>query len=734
MKNIQKHLFLVGIILVVSFAVYFLFPSANNFLIKIRTHSYLYGYSMKNLVIGNKDQKYTEESVPILMYHGVVTERATLGTNTQRSVFIKQMEMLKAEGYNTISIAEYDLFRKGKFNLPNKPIILTFDDGRKDSYYTVDEVLKKLGFKGTLFVASIKANNNDPFYLNWSELKKIQETGRWEIEAHGRKSHEQVVIDANGSTGSFLTSRIYYPGKGLESIDEFNKRVEQDYLDNLSDLKKNLNIDARYYAVPLNDYGADEGSNYPESYEFNKKITKKYFSLAFVQSYHNPDKLPAETFYNYKDSNPMTLKRLSVENMDSELLKKSLNKFAPSIPSINYTNQAEVGNITNTSDVLFGMLNTENQVSLSSSKQVPFARMILGNRGWKNYSVDAILTREKGVSVSIDVYYLNEENFVELDWSENSLKLTERVNGNTSVLATYYPLPKSKQGEVVIRVYEGTLDAYFNEIVLAKDIKINAPRGAIGVGVWDQEGAKSIIDKFVVTNLNSKPSQLYPDKNFLVKNEEIVVDKEIKETTTEPVTAPVHIVKEINLLDVSGNKNTFEIASFNSFNGWESLYGTLFIKDSELHVGADASNTSSVLFFEPGSSWVDYIHSVQVDWFRGTSFGLISRFKDSGNYIECVFSNYGKTVSMFKVVNGVSTDLGNSPDLPIPFHAPWINRNYKIVSKGNHFECIVEDDVVLTYDIDDAPTKGTIGYETWDKAIHNTDVSIKKIIVEPILK
>ena len=153
------------------------------------------------------DQNDKAIGIPILMYHGVVNHQDS--ENTLLDNFVKTMERLKKEGYQSVSIDELVQFHQGKFDLPARPIIITFDDGRKDSYYPVDKVLEKLGFKATIFVATNRANRNDPFYLTWDELKKMHESGRWNIQAHGRDSHNTIQISENGEMGKFMNSREY---------------------------------------------------------------------------------------------------------------------------------------------------------------------------------------------------------------------------------------------------------------------------------------------------------------------------------------------------------------------------------------------------------------------------------------------------------------------------------------------------------------------------------------------
>ena len=489
----QRQINLLIICAIIASVIWSLYLPAKSLLLKSWTNIYLHGYNLpSDLTVRDIKNLDPAQAVPILMYHGVVSGgklKSDSESNTERKVFIKQMETLKREGFETISISEYDLFRQGKFTLPAKPIILTFDDGRRDSYYTTDKILEKLGFKATIFVASIKSNQKDPFYLDWEELKLMQSTGRWEIEAHGQRSHEEIPIDADGTLGKFLTYRKYIPGVGLESIADFEKRVETDYVNHLYDLKSNLNIEATYFAIPLNDYGDAGESNYEGGRAFNELLTKRYFRLAFNQVYA-PNGEPTESFYNYADSNPYEIKRLEVENISGEKLLRHLNHYAPSTPDFGFP---EVSGNKKDINLLYGKyFINESDLALESDELVNSARILFGDTGWRNYSVVANIERERGRSASIIVYYTDENNHVSMNWSGEAIRLIERLGGKERELA-YYNIGDYGSGNMKVSVRGEVLSAYFNALTITSGVKINLKRGAVGFGVWDPSGAKSIL-------------------------------------------------------------------------------------------------------------------------------------------------------------------------------------------------------------------------------------------------
>jgi len=499
--SIKKIFIFVFIVTIVTASITYLYPKINGLILVIRSHSYVYSYKPSEKIVA-KDVSSLEEalSVPFLMYHGIVVQSA-LGENTDRKTFISQMEMLKREGYQTISVKEYDLWREGKFTLPPKPIVITFDDGRKDSYFTTDEVFRKLGFKATIFIAT-NSTVNDSFFLNWHTLKKMQSSGRWEIEAHGRDSHKKIVLDDKGNTGNYLASRIYSPEKGLESISDYEQRISREYANGKSDLLKNLGIDAVYFAIPLNSYGTNttDLSNYSGAFSYNDILTRQYYKLAFIQAQSDENDV-YESFYNYKDSNPYKIKRLQVKNMSPEKLLTALETFSEKPMSLAYPNNNDKNFIRNNFHTLYGNVKYDNVIKLTSDKTNESTRFVLGSPIWKNYMVKAEATKEKGKSFSVLVYYKDEDNYINLDWAEKSLKLTRVINGESKEIDSYYPFQENGKIYISFKLQNGFVSVYCNGILLKGFIHDKAQGGLVGFGVWDTDEAISTINKIEVTEL-----------------------------------------------------------------------------------------------------------------------------------------------------------------------------------------------------------------------------------------
>jgi hypothetical protein len=219
-------------------------------------------------------------AVPVLAYHGIDDKRD--GYSVSQRTFAEQMAALDHMGFETITTEQFARFRRGdRHALPARPLLITFDDGRLDSYRGADAVLAQHGFKATMFAITREIERKNPFYLTWRELHSMQRSGRWDIQPHAHAGHVQVAYDRLGHMEPFYAVRRYTRSGGLESFADYERRVTNDVFD-VRDRMLDQGFDPQAFAVPYGDYG-QRNSNDPAIAPFMRGLLERQFGVYFVQ-------------------------------------------------------------------------------------------------------------------------------------------------------------------------------------------------------------------------------------------------------------------------------------------------------------------------------------------------------------------------------------------------------------------------------------------------------------------
>ena len=124
----------------------------------------------------------TAPGVPVLNYHQVQEKNGNPLT-LWPDQFEAQMAYLADEGYTTITIDEMMESIENGTPLPEKPVIITFDDGYADNYEYAYPILKKYGFKATIFLI-YDFTNTYPGYLTWEQIAEMRDSGLIRFESH----------------------------------------------------------------------------------------------------------------------------------------------------------------------------------------------------------------------------------------------------------------------------------------------------------------------------------------------------------------------------------------------------------------------------------------------------------------------------------------------------------------------------------------------------------------------
>ena len=214
-------------------------------------------------------------TVMVLNYHKVVDEHMSL--SVPLADFEQHMKWLKEYGYTSITPEELYEFIVNGSELPEKPVLITFDDGYKDNYTNAYPIMKKYGFKGTIFVVTGFLGVYDN-YMTWEQAKELADNG-FSIESH-TYSHKSMT----------------------EASDE---EISKELTKSRDTIKNKLGIDADFMAYPTGTYNL----------HIAELVQKAGYKGAFTIKYDNVS----------RESNVYALERVPIfhtENTNKDFLER----------------------------------------------------------------------------------------------------------------------------------------------------------------------------------------------------------------------------------------------------------------------------------------------------------------------------------------------------------------------------------------------------------------------------
>ncbi|MBN1200364.1 MAG: polysaccharide deacetylase family protein [Anaerolineae bacterium] len=128
--------------------------------------------------------------VPILMYHYISVpppdaDRYRLDLSVTPEHFAEQLAWLRDHDFTAITLDDlYAALTEGE-RLPDRPIILTFDDGYADAYEQAFPLLDQYEMVGTFFVVTDWLDEERAGYLTWEQAREMAEAGM-SIQDHSR--------------------------------------------------------------------------------------------------------------------------------------------------------------------------------------------------------------------------------------------------------------------------------------------------------------------------------------------------------------------------------------------------------------------------------------------------------------------------------------------------------------------------------------------------------------------
>lgn len=166
------------------------------------------------------------KTLPVLCYHDIVNNGNSFAVSPQN--LQAQFEYLQKNGYTVISLAQYEDAVKNNMALPEKPIMLTFDDGYKSMYTTVYPLLRQYHYPAMSCVITSWIDDSGNLALKSSEIREMASSGLVTFASHTFLLHNYKIIDKNGHKEPITAGYTSYSDGKYQSKYEYQQQIAND--------------------------------------------------------------------------------------------------------------------------------------------------------------------------------------------------------------------------------------------------------------------------------------------------------------------------------------------------------------------------------------------------------------------------------------------------------------------------------------------------------------------------
>nr|WP_298123363.1 poly-beta-1,6-N-acetyl-D-glucosamine N-deacetylase PgaB [uncultured Pseudoxanthomonas sp.] len=214
------------------------------------------------------------ERLLVLSYHDIRDDVARKGDPDGYAVstqnFAAHLDWLSGHDYHPVSLGEVLAASRGERALPDKAVLLTFDDGLRSVYTHAFPLLRAYGYPALVAVVTdwvdLPANRQVDYgprmfthddFLTWAQLREMQATGLIEVASHSHDLHHGLQSNPQGnSTPAAITRRYDATARRYESEGEYRARIRADLEASADTLQRELGVRPRAIVWPYAAYNS----------------------------------------------------------------------------------------------------------------------------------------------------------------------------------------------------------------------------------------------------------------------------------------------------------------------------------------------------------------------------------------------------------------------------------------------------------------------------------------------
>jgi len=205
----------------------------------------------------------------VLCYHDVQeVANDPDGMTVSTTNLAAQFAWLRENGYKVVGIDDLLAAREGKRPLPEKAVLLSFDDGYASFYRTVFPLLKAFNYQAVLALVGrwieTPAGETVPYgdqqvprehFMSWEEIREVADSELVEVASHSYDLHHGEPANPQGNTQPAMTTYRYDSASGRYETDEaYRQRLAEDFARNADLFKERLGRRPRVMVWPYGEY------------------------------------------------------------------------------------------------------------------------------------------------------------------------------------------------------------------------------------------------------------------------------------------------------------------------------------------------------------------------------------------------------------------------------------------------------------------------------------------------
>ena len=201
----------------------------------------------------------------VLNYHDIVgsKEKPVYSTDVSEDRFEDQLDWLKKNNYHIISVQAVFDAAAGKASLPDKSVLLTFDDGYQSFYTKVFPLLKKYHYPAVVALVGSWMDGNDkpddvkqPL-LTWEQVRELRQSGLVEMASHSYDLHKGILANPQQNTQAAVVTRLYDPAAAhYESDENYQERVRAGLISSAEFMFQHTGARPRIMVWPYGEYNS----------------------------------------------------------------------------------------------------------------------------------------------------------------------------------------------------------------------------------------------------------------------------------------------------------------------------------------------------------------------------------------------------------------------------------------------------------------------------------------------